>query len=591
MVRIRWISACTLAACLALSGTARAQDLPTQVSVAQMTAGNGDTKLVANVSFLPSADAAEAYLPFTGTINIPEAAMVTEPAKFKSNAVLGKDPQIFPAVSLSFITYESDLVPVQQDLIRIGSTANGRSFWDMIVQPGKVWSEPDDDGWSRASFPFQLVNSLEGETHTGIALFLYKEGEISNLRYQIVQQTAPFYVEDYFTAAGYLRVTYDGDDIAASSDARDAYARAQADAEKLGTWAELEAKVGKEKLEGFDSTIPPNELVLDGLMLDNIFYLKSCPTPMGELPYCNRQRFGVWSVTKAAANAVAMLRIAEKYGPQIFDTKITDYISEAKDVPGWQTVTFGDALNMATGMGYGSPNAEPVSITEPLGNGGYAPWFEARTEKDKIATLLKQAKPYAWGPGKIARYRDEDMFLLGVAMTRFLKQKEGPSANVWDFLVKEVYQPIGIHVAAINKTIEANPTDDQPLMAFGYYPTIGDLVKIARLYQNGGKLGDTQILNAEKLADILPSAQPVGLPTGSAERPFYHKAFWRGQLQSGNGCSVSYPVMSGWGMNFVSLMPKGVTTIRLAKDWDGNAGASDMSSLAGTADKLVNFCQ
>jgi hypothetical protein len=128
-------------------------------------------------------------------------------------------------------------------------------------------------------------------------------------------------------------------------------------------------------------------------------------------------------------------------------------------------------------------------------------------------------------------------------------------------------------------------------MAYGYYPTISDLVKIAKLYQNGGKFGDTQILNAEMLADIMPAEKPVGLHTGHPQRPFYRKAFWRGHMDSRNGCSFYYPTMTGWGGNFVPLMPNGVFSIRLAKDWDDDAGANRMDSLEVVSDNVANLCE
>ncbi|TXH36363.1 MAG: hypothetical protein E6Q98_11770 [Rhodospirillaceae bacterium] len=160
------------------------------------------TGLAENYWFLPGADAKPALQDFTGTLVLQEAEMGTNPAKFTSRKVLGKDPKIFPAVRLSFFTYKGDLVPVTQDVIRAGSTPAGHSFWDIIVQPGQVWSEPGDGGWSRAAFPFSLVHSVEGETHNGIATFLYRGGKVSNLRFQVVQQTAPYYIVDYFSAWG-----------------------------------------------------------------------------------------------------------------------------------------------------------------------------------------------------------------------------------------------------------------------------------------------------------------------------------------------------------------------------------------------------
>ena len=138
------------------------------------------------------------HAPFLGTLQLTETEMTTLPAVLSPPSVLGRNPKLFPGVTLSFFTDKGDLVPFTQDVIRYGSGARGRSYWDIIVQPGRVWSQPDDSGWSRAGFPFALVNSIEGETHNGLATFLYKDGRVSNLRFQIVQQTAPYYIKRGF---------------------------------------------------------------------------------------------------------------------------------------------------------------------------------------------------------------------------------------------------------------------------------------------------------------------------------------------------------------------------------------------------------
>ncbi len=578
-----------LAGCVLWAGFAHAADR-VELTISELTGDQQPTKLVRNEAFLPPENAQAALAPFNGTLTLSETVMATEPAKLKNDNILGKNPAVFPAAVLSFVTSDGDLVPANQDILRYGSTPDGKSYWDIIVQAGKVWSEPGDDGWSRASFPFSLMHSIEGETHNGVALFLYKDGAVSDVRFQILTQTSPFYVEDYFTAAGKAKAVLSSGKVDGEDKIKETYARSVADAEKLGTWAELEAKAGKDEVAAFDTDINPDEIVIDGLGVDGTFYLKSCPTVAGELPYCDRQRFGVWSVTKAAANAVAMLRLAEKFGPGVFDEKLVDYVTEARDVPGWADVTFGNMLNMASGMGYGPTEEKPYNITDPFPEAYYA-WYEAPTVDGKIAALLNGAKPYPWGPGKVARYRDEDMFLIGEAMTRYLNKKGEPYATVWDMVSEEVYKPIGIHYAPINKTIEQGGKADQPLMAYGYYPTISDLVKIAKLFQNGGKRGDVQILNAEMLADIMPAEKPVGLRTGDPQRPFYSKAFWRGTMESRNGCSFYYPVMLGWGSNYVPLFPNGVFAIRLAKDWDYDAGAKRMDSLEVVADHVADLCR
>ena len=72
----------------------------------------------------------------------------------------------------------------------------------------------------------------------------------------------------------------------------------------------------------------------------------------------------------------------------------------------------------------------------------YTAWYLAPIVKEKLNRLLEDAKPYPWGPGKVARYRDEDMFLFGVALDRYVKHKEGPTAGLLPFLMSEVFEPL-----------------------------------------------------------------------------------------------------------------------------------------------------
>jgi hypothetical protein len=80
----------------------------------------------------------------------------------------------------------------------------------IILEPGKVWSEPYD-GWSRASFPLTFISARRNNGHNGLATFLYKGSEISYLPIQIIQETALWFKNDMlsldiFTAFGHLRL-------------------------------------------------------------------------------------------------------------------------------------------------------------------------------------------------------------------------------------------------------------------------------------------------------------------------------------------------------------------------------------------------
>jgi hypothetical protein len=565
------------------------------ISAADLQAPSWSGGLLPNAAFVPPAGSAAAHEGFTGTLRLSETEMRTDPAKFKSASVLGRDPKLFPAVDLTFFTSGRDLVPVTQDVIRAGSAGRGRSFWDVIVQPGEVWSTPEDGGWSRAAFPFALVNSIEGETHNGLATFLYKGHNVSNLRFQIVQQTAPFEVTDYFTASGSVPASF----AAASSGPMDPlisrYQSALADEVPVAGWGKLASKVGARVLEDFDSAMPARDIVLAGLDYQGTFYLERCNSAAGPLPWCDRARFGVWSATKALANETALLRLAQKYGAAVFDLRIADFVPGLASRPGWEKVRFEDAIDMATGMGNGSTKRDPNDIMDGyLADPGYAVWYEARSKDEKLDALIKTAGHYPWGPGQVARYRDQDMFLLGVAMDNFLKSKEGPAADLWMMLQTEVFAPIGIHYAPVNRTIEPDGTAGHPLMAYGYYPTIGDMVKIARLYQNEGRFNGNPILYAPRIKELAAGPTPRGLPTGEIMpdgETLYTNAFWVAPYHSPEGCTLYYPRMLGWGGNLVALLPGGLTGIRLAKSADDASSAVvDTAGMARVANRLVKFC-
>jgi CubicO group peptidase (beta-lactamase class C family) len=178
-------------------------------------------------------------------------------------------------------------------------------------------------------------------------------------------------------------------------------------------------------------------------------------------------------------------------------------------------------------------------------------------------------------------------------MDRYLKSKEGPAADIWSMLVNEVYRPIGIAHAPIDRTIEAENRPGQPMMGFGLYATLGDLAKIAQLYQARGQHNGMQILHAQKIVELLPGTEKRGLPTYYRNRfgmTLYFRSFWSVVFDSEEGCRLYVPQMQGWGGNIVSLMPGGLTGIRLAKDGSQSAEAFDTTGMIKVGDRLVRFC-
>ena len=124
-------------------------------------------------------------------------------------------------------------------------------------------------------------------------------------------------------------------------------------------WSALPVASGAPWLERFDGDAAPDDISASGVIVDGVLYLRGCETRAGPYPYCRHMRHGVFSVTKSLGAAVALLRLAQTYGDQVFELKIKDYVTVTAAHDGWERVTFGDALNMATGIGDNAPQREP----------------------------------------------------------------------------------------------------------------------------------------------------------------------------------------------------------------------------------------
>ncbi|MBW2543772.1 MAG: hypothetical protein JRF15_16960 [Deltaproteobacteria bacterium] len=544
---------------------------------------------VANHFFMPQDGAAKALHRLSGAIRIPQHAMRTIPEKIEPAELAGKRTQLFPDIELHVVSHGEYLVPVERDILL---ARDGDSFWQIQVSPGRVWSEAGDRGMSRASFPFFLTSIIENETYNGVATFLYDDEKISPLRYQIVQQLSPFMLKTWFVAAGQPAVSYRPGPI----DDKELIADFEAELKDRlvwRDWSELEAKYGKQLFADFDSGIEPRLVVTSGLVIDGEVYVRSMDTPYGPYPYPREMRHGVWSVTKTAAGFVTLLRMAQKYGDEILDYKIADYLDVTAPHKGWDEVKFRHASSMATGIGTGPTNTDPNIIGSGDASGGadpaalaaYMDWYLAPTLAAKLHHVF-QVPNYPWGPGEFARYRDRDIFTLSAALDSLYKRKEGADADLWQMMLDEVYGPIGIHHMPMNRTQEPKGRG-VPILAWGIYLTVDDIAKIGMLLQSGGAHDGVQLLSKAGVAEALYETDVRGLPTGG-ENEFgpqtYHLSLWHEPYRTASGKLYSVPKMSGYGGNEVQLMPNGIIGFRL-----GNGGDKPLEQMVIIADKIRPF--
>ena len=422
--------------------------------------------LVDNNYFLPIGNAAPALHVFKGILSVGAWSM------FSANHGCTGLTTISPAFSAAFFTHGEHLVPVVRDILQPPGT--------IILSPGKVWSEPGDRGMSRASFPFVLVNPSNNAAHNGLASFLFDDTAVSALRLQVVQETAPWAKFDLW---GQAPMTYNPGPLPNEGALKAQFVAELKQQTPIRPWSELPRapKATVASLERFDGDAIPEDISANGLIVDGVIYLRGCNTRYGPYPYCRDMRHGVFSVTKSLGAAVALLRLAQKFGDEVFDLKIKDYVSVTAGHEGWERVTFGDALNMATGIGDLAPEREPNDALADENKPKMFKWLGAHTAKEKLNVSFSYGK-YAWGPGEVLRYNSTQTFVLAAAMDSFLKRRAGPNAHLWDMVASEVFHPIGILHAAMMHTVEAGGRGI-PVLAFGLYPTIDDIAKLTRCYR------------------------------------------------------------------------------------------------------------
>lgn len=442
------------------------------------SARNSPISPLHNSYFMPVGTHNAALAAFSGTIRLTSFSLTASSA----TSFIDTD---FPEVDMKFVSDGTDLVPVDREIL----FATNSSSMRLILQPGAVWSEPDDNDWSRASFPFVLT-SKQNYALNGLATFVYSNSDISAIRVQIVQET---YADPptHPNLWGTLGATYVPENFADSANVIAQFQSEKQHYLPVASWSDLASQMKTDETT-FNGGIPNYQVSGAGLIKDGTLYMQPCYTRLGEYPYCQYMRHGAYSATKSMSGAIAFLRLAQKCGDGFANLPVKDYLTVTASHNGWDNVTFLDMLNMATGIGDTSGNV-------PVGTGLYTfsdeespdetiigeVLFDTPGASNMLARAFEQGK-YSWGPGVEMRYDSMHSFILSAAMDAYLKQKEGPNANLRDMLINEVYRPIGIAHFPIMVTAESDSRNAIPFMAFGAYPTADDSAKIAMLLQNDG---------------------------------------------------------------------------------------------------------
>ena len=501
-----------------------------------------------------------------------------------------------PGFDVTFVTIGHHLVPLNAGAI-LETHMDG---WSVIVDEGRVWSEPDDGEWSRAAFPFTLIHHNDNAAFSAAATFLYTHSRTSQMRVQIAQESVPD--DEKYDFWGQIPSNFSQHDVNERNTVEARYLKRKANRLEMRSWKELETLYGAAALRGFDGEHGTRHISVSGLLIDDTAYVRPCRTRFGPYPFCESYRHSLYSMANTLGASVAMLHLSEVLGEEIFTARVLDYIAIDALHDGWRDVTFGDLLNMSSGIG--DDIAERVEHFVDLSEAKTSLVFSAAPTSREKLRMISTVEDYPWGPNEVFRYQDTHTFLLSLAMRHYLRKQRGPNSDVWETLQRDVFDPLALGRLDVFRSHEPDGELGVPLLDASIYPTVEQALKLTRLLQNHGVNLQGQLLHKNLTKQAVGTEMQRGLPTGnrysargdepSGEEPSsderYDMGFWLIPFTGDQDCVGRIPFMVGKGGSYIGLMPNNITAFRFADGWGDEPGTWDSAGLQAVANRIRPFC-
>ncbi len=460
---------------------------------------------------------------------------------------LGPEYTYLPEFNFEFVQSDGYLIPVQRGLV-----IADHPVWNYIFEPGRAWQEAADGDFSRASIPFALIPKGGNSTFNGTLTFLFNDQQISKVWYQITQETSTYTRVNLW---GLLEAVYQRGLVDNSAQLRSAFAAELAGRLPVKPITALADDYPSVNFAAFGDGVTPEHMTWYGLVVNGTNYLGGCQTRFGIYPYCESMRATSFSTAKSAFVSVALMRLAQKYDPAIPSFLIKDFVPEYAASPGdWESVTFNNALDMATGN-YVSPGFMTDDNSQKMGE-----FFGAQPYAERIEAAFDS--PHAAAPGTRWVYRTSDTFILTRALHNYLLTQQSTAADIFQFVVDDIYRPLGLGPGAYTSMRTADHNwQGQAEGGYGLWWIPDDIAKIGVFLNNqAGKINGEQVLHPGLLAATLQQS-PEDRGVRIDRQRMYNNAFWASLYTKadGFGCEFWVTQMLGVSGNVVALFPNGIT--------------------------------
>jgi len=310
-----------------------------------------------------------------------------------------------PGFEFDFVQRDGDLIPIRRGVIR-----TKHPFWEYILQPGRVWKEPGDGSWSRASLPFSLQERSANCTHNGMLTWLFDgDGNVSRVAYQISSETCAYLK---FNMWGVVPAVFDIGEVAGADEAisrLDRHRAARLPVKPIAMLAKDYPGVNPANIGAVDG-VKAEDMTVYGLLADGVHYRSGCQTRHGPYPFCDSLPLPSYSTAKSIFAGVALMRM-EKLYPGIAARSISSLVPECS-AKQWADVSVENALDMATGRyKKARPNADEGSKPNVA-------FLDDDTHGTKIDFACNHFKRRA-DPGTKWVYHTSDTYLVGTALQSF----------------------------------------------------------------------------------------------------------------------------------------------------------------------------
>lgn len=484
-----------------------------------------------------------------------------------------------PDFEFEFIQRNNDLIPLRRGVIR-----GNHPYWEYIIQPGRVWKEPGDGDWSRASIPFSLQERSANCTHNGMMSWVFDaHGDVSRVAYQIGSETCPYFK---FNMWGVVRATFEPH----IDPHADLYVRrfreqraARLPAKPVEQLADEYPAVDLSKFGAVDG-IKPDDMTVYGFVVDGIHYRGGCETRHGMYPFCDSLALPSYSTAKSVFASVALMRLERLY-PGTAATRIGSVVAECSDKQ-WADVTIENALDMATG------NYDQTEAEADENSAMHEAFVFSDSHAEKIDFACHHFKRKV-SPGTKWVYHTSDTYVAGAAMRAiFENQSARETQKKVDLYESLLVEPIWdrLHLSLLlSDTKRTYDAAAQPFTGYGLTYEPDDIARLARWLLvddgtiDGEPMLDSRLFNAAMQRDPddrgLQAVSPIVR---------YNNGFWALDVAGFIDCNhpVWVPFMEGVGGIDIVMFPNDTIYYYFS---DGYVHRWRLA--AAESNKIRGFCQ